>query len=151
MGSDVVVYRRRWPLAVVGILAWLLLALSLPAHGEEADRARYEGERVLDVLARLQAEGVRIIMSSALVPATLRVKREPRARTPREIAREILAQHGLALQKGPGAVWVVVKAPPKPAATPRRPARRGTRASSPASVVSPTHPTILACGMRAMV
>lgn len=132
MSSDVVVHRRRWPLAVVGILAWILLVLSRPAHGEAADRARYKGQRVLDVLAQLQAEGVRIIMSSALVPSTLVVKREPRARTPREIASEILAQHGLALQKGPRAVWVVVKAPPKSVATPTRPARRGTRAATPA-------------------
>jgi len=76
----------------------------------EARPSRYEGRRVADVLAQLQADGVRIIFTSSLVPSGLLVKVEPRTRLPRQLAAEILAPHGLALENGPGGIWLVVRA-----------------------------------------
>jgi hypothetical protein len=94
---------------VILVIAMPLGLVHLPV---EAQRAQYAGRPVADVLGELQAKGVVIIFSSKIVPATLLVKAEPRGRTPREIAVEILAPHGLALQEGPGRTLLVVRTPP---------------------------------------
>ena len=97
------------------------LAAAVPATAIGQDATRYAGRRVDDVLRQLQATGARIIFASNLVPPTLRVKAEPVARSPRDIAEEVLAPHGLTLKDGPGDTWIVVPRPtPAPAA--RRPA-----------------------------
>lgn len=95
-------------------LAILVTAVPLClAHVQaEAQPAPYAGRRVVDVLGELQAKGLVIIFSSSLVPDTLLVKSEPRAQIPRDIAVEILAPHGLALQEGPGRTLLVVRKPP---------------------------------------
>jgi len=65
---------------------------------------------VADVLRELQPD-LRIIFSSDLVPASLRVKEEPKGRDPRQIALQILSPHGLTLQQGPRGTLLVVASP----------------------------------------
>lgn len=110
----------------------VLICLAASTFGAGVAQAsfqhQYQGRRVEEVLRQLQAEGARIMFSSTLVPSELRVKAEPRGRTPREIAEEILAPHGLALTDGPGKTWLVVRAAtgrPQPAA--ETPATEQTR------------------------
>ena len=69
-----------------------------------AQESKYAGRPVADVLRELQTPELRIIFSSDLVPPALRVKNEPTSRNAREIAMQILAPHGLTLQKGPRAL-----------------------------------------------
>ena len=103
------------PRVIVLLMVYALLVQAAVA-AQPADR--YEGRPVADVLRQLQGRGAPIIFSTVLVTPDLRVKTEPRKdRTPREVAEEILAPHGLALSDGPGKTWVVVRAP-KPAAPP---------------------------------
>lgn len=94
-----------------------------------ADAPRYAGRPLAAVLSELRGGDLDFIYSSELLPPGLRVIEEPRAREPLLIAREILAQHGLALSAvrpglfavvaGPGAVapppGVTARAPPAPA------------------------------------
>jgi hypothetical protein len=93
-------------------LAGLLLLLSVTAAPPFADAqttGKLVGRPVAEVLRELQANGERIIFASALVPPELRVKTEPRATRPLEIAREVLEAHGLTLKDGPGNTWLVVR------------------------------------------
>ena len=97
----------------------LLLVLGALPAASSAQPARYAGRPLADVLRELQTHELRVIFSSELVPATLRVLAEPRGGDRRAIALELLAQHGLTLRKGPRGTELVVAAPrPKP--QPRR-------------------------------
>jgi len=70
------------------------------------------------VLDELRARGAPLVYSTNLVPPTLRVELEPHSTEPLQIAREILAQHGLAIEQSGGA-WLVVRgASAAPAGTP---------------------------------
>jgi hypothetical protein len=70
--------------------------------------ATLAGRPVQDALRELGASGVNFIYNTDLVPPGLTVTAEPVARTPVEIAREILAAHGLVLLAvGEGAFAVV--------------------------------------------
>lgn len=132
--------------------AWRLLAalvvvgpmLSMPAlaGGQPLQGPRYAGRAVADVLRELQKDGANIIFSSDLVPATLRVKAEPRARQPREVASEILAAHGLALQDGPRKTLLVVKMPAASRERSGTPAKTKPRAqpAPPPQLATPSAP-----------
>jgi hypothetical protein len=99
------------------------------------DTKKYAGRPVVEVLQELRAAGLRILFSSDLVPATLRVKSEPRDRNPRKIAEQILAPHGLTLEEGPRDTLLVVAAPK----TARPPTPSRTReAPRPRSELSPS-------------
>ena len=76
--------------------AFLFLFL-IHAAQPDADERRYAGRPVIDVLLDLREPGLDFIYSSELVPSTLRVAEEPRSRGSLQIAREILAAHGLSL------------------------------------------------------
>ena len=95
--------RRTGRLFALGVLV-VLLAAAVEGH----QRRAYTGRRVADVLRELQSEQLRIIFSSDLVPPTLVVKAEPKPASPREIARQILASHGLTLAPGPRGRLLVV-------------------------------------------
>ena len=60
----------------------------------------------------LQGLGLRIVFTSTIVTPELRVRTEPRGTTPRQHLDELLAQHGLAAQDGPGGTIQVVRAEP---------------------------------------
>lgn len=83
----------------------LLLALVLAG----AAHVGYEGRPLADVLRSLQGQGLTLVFTSQLVRPEMKVVREPSAREPRRVLVEILAQHGLAVEEGPGGVLVVVE------------------------------------------
>jgi hypothetical protein len=119
----------------------LLLTFALPITAT-AQTGTYAGRLVADVLRELQSNDLRIIFSSDLVPPSLRVHAEPKGRNPRDVARQILAAHGLGLQKGPRGTWIVVARPGVPERQPptaRRPppARPEQPASEPAQSPAP--------------
>jgi len=72
----------------------LLLALAWPCM---AGAAPYAGRTVQEALRELGSGGINFIYNTEVVPPGLTVGREPGARTPVAIAREILAEHGLVL------------------------------------------------------
>ncbi len=120
----------------------ICLTASLPLAGgvEASEQNQYQGRRVDEVLRQLQTEGARILFSSTLVTPDLVVKSEPRGKTRREIAEQILRAHGLTLANGPGNTWLVVRATtirPRPQGTIREP---GVRA--PESPPDPSSATI---------
>lgn len=77
--------------------------------------AGLQGRRVSDVLDELRAEGLTFIYNTQIVPAGLLIEREPRAHQGVELAREILAAHGLALSRAAPGVYAVIvgTAPPE--------------------------------------
>src|SRR5688572_7672539 len=61
--------------------------------------AQLQGRSVGDVLKDLRAQGLIFIYNDQIVPASLRVEAEPNATRGLELAREILAAHGLSLSE----------------------------------------------------
>ena len=76
------------------------------AFGQETQA--YAGRPVHEVLDELRARGAPLVYSTSLVPPTLLVEREPESAEPLEVAREILAEHGLAIERSGGS-WLVVR------------------------------------------
>ena len=104
----------------MALTALLVVALAAVDAGASQEAGGYLGRPVAEVLQEVQASGARILFSSDLVPATLRVTVEPTSREPRELARQILAPHALTLAPGPRGTLLVVAVPktarpPKPA------------------------------------
>lgn len=89
-------------LAAVTCALWLANAVALAAG--------YAGRSVQDVLHELGQGGVEFIYNTELVPADLRVEAEPAPGTPLDIARQVLAAHGLALSAAGGNVYAIVPA-----------------------------------------
>lgn len=73
--------------------------------------AAYNGRRVDDVLDELRATGLTFIYNTQIVPADMRVLDEPTAREGLELAREVLAAHGLGLRQAAPGVYSVIKEP----------------------------------------
>jgi len=93
----------------------LLTALSTPAFGAPP----YAGRPVRAVLDELQRSGLNLIYNDSLVPGSLRVLREPKARNGPDLLNEILGPHGLATRKiGPDTLAIVAVSKPVDAATP---------------------------------
>jgi outer membrane cobalamin receptor len=91
-------------------LRLLLAAAALAAGLLDAQLARpLSGRTVVSVLEELRSAGVPLVYSSSLLPGTLTVSAEPTATAAVELAREILAPHGLTLEPQ-GATWLVVRA-----------------------------------------
>ena len=106
----------------------LLVALSaLPAIAQES--RPYQGRLLAEALQNLQARGLRIVFSSAIVGSDLRVFTEPRARSARQQLDELLAPHGLTVREGPGGTLQVVRS------TVAKPAPQETRGSLEGRVV----------------
>ncbi len=93
--------KRRWLPAC--LLAGILLC--------EPALADLQGQRVDNVLDELRAAGLTFIYSTQLLPADLRVREEPRARGGLDLAREVLAAHGLGVSQVAPGVYAVVLAP----------------------------------------
>ncbi len=96
----------------------LVLALVPQAAGAQ-ESGGFAGRPLAEVLADMQAEGLQIVFSSAVVTPTMVVEAEPRADDPRRFLDQILAPHGLTAEDGPGGTILIVVATP---VSERRPA-----------------------------
>jgi hypothetical protein len=94
------------------LLAAVALAAGV-AHGQIVRPLL--GQSVQAVIEQLRAAGTPFLYSTSLLPGTLTVSVEPTATEPLELAREILAPHGLTL-RAEGGTWLVVRADPPPSA-----------------------------------
>jgi outer membrane receptor protein involved in Fe transport len=98
-------------------VGWLLICtlLATPAWAED-----FRGRKVSEVLDELRSAGLTFIYNTQIVPSDLRIETEPHARSGTELAREILAAHGLALSQVAPSVFAVVasQAAPEPDAAP---------------------------------
>ena len=117
--------------ATVLITAALLLGAPSSAFGQTEPKA-YLGRAVVDVLKELQTSTLKLIFSSELVPASLRVTKEPKGTDPQQIALQLLEPHGLTLREGPGGTFIVVKRRQAPAAAKPAPAERDPSEPAPA-------------------
>jgi TonB dependent receptor len=100
---------RRIALAVACVFAMLGMVCP-PASAQTATKSRLAGRPLIEVLREMQTQGLRLIFSSDLVSANLRVTAEPHSRTPRAILAELLAPHGLTLRDGPRNTLLIVRA-----------------------------------------
>ncbi|HVY82480.1 MAG TPA: TonB-dependent receptor [Steroidobacteraceae bacterium] len=114
----------------VVLLAAVALLLAGAAYGAGPPQVR-KGEPLAAALAALREAGLGIIFSTALIGPELRVEVEPGAGTPEEIARRLLAPHGLRLEAIRPGIFSVVRDVP---------AENGQAAST-ASAARDTHPT----------
>jgi outer membrane receptor protein involved in Fe transport len=87
---------------------WLLAGLSICGVA----LADFRGRPVSEILDELRPQGVTFIYNTQIVPAELRVDTEPRARRGVELAREVLAAHGLELSQAAPGVYAVVATRP---------------------------------------
>lgn len=93
------------------IVIGVLLAL-IPIAGGTAESPPLAGRPLSEVLAQLQANGLHIVFSSAVVTPAMVVEIEPEGDQPRAILDQILAPHGLVAEDGPGGTILIVVAPP---------------------------------------
>lgn len=121
---------RTGALALIGAAALVVCTVAQEAPAKK-------GQRLTDALAALQAEGLRIIFSTATVPPNLLVRDSPRAATPREQLDELLEPHGLGVREGPGRTLQVVRLT-REREPPRRPAA-GSLATEQDAAVSPRY------------
>ncbi len=109
---------RRSTLAIVLVLA----LASLVADAQDSDR--FAGRPLAEVLADLQAEGLQIVFSSAVVTPTMVVEEEPHGDDPRSILDQVLRAHGLRAEDGPGGT-ILILVVPSVSATPTTGSIRG--------------------------
>jgi hypothetical protein len=96
--------------AAIAILL-LIGGCAMPLAAQESrDAPVYAGRPLVDVLQDLNRRGLRIVFSTSLVPATLRVSVEP-VGSPREILDQVLRPHGLYARPGAQGVLIVARAP----------------------------------------
>src|ERR671918_892641 len=116
------------------ILLLLVGGFAIPLTAQEGgDAPLYAGRPLVEVLQDLNRRGLRIVFSTSLVPASLRVSAEPTG-TPREILDQVLRPHGLYARPGAQGVLIVARAPRRRAdAAPARaaPAPDGTDQPAP--------------------
>jgi hypothetical protein len=119
--------------AIVTLLLVSGCAMSLVAQ-EGRDPPLYAGQPLVNVLQDLNHRGLRIVFSTSLVPASLRVSSEPSG-TPRDILDQVLRPHGLYARQGPQGVLIVARAPARRVvaapATPPRTAQPSTDSDQP--------------------
>ena len=117
------------------VVAMVLVAAALlgtpSASFGQAEPKAYVGRAVVDVLKELQTSTLKLIFSSELVPASLRVTKEPKGTDPQQIALQLLEPHGLTLREGPGGTFIVVKRRQAPAAAKPAPAESGPSEPAP--------------------
>jgi outer membrane receptor protein involved in Fe transport len=89
----------------------VVLALALPTASAQ-DRGPFAGHTLADVLAQLQAEGLQIVFSTAVVQSSMVVQREPRGDDPRDLLDQLLEPHGLRAEDGPGGTILILIATP---------------------------------------
>jgi hypothetical protein len=77
--------------------------LTTPASAQDL-----RGRRVSEVLDELRSAGLTFIYNTQIVPSNLRIEAEPHERSGVELAREILAAHGLGLSQVAPGVFAVI-------------------------------------------
>jgi TonB-dependent receptor-like protein len=87
------------------LVGWLLICTLLATPAWAAD---FRGRKVSEVLDELRSAGLTFIYNTQIVPSDLRIETEPRARSGTELAREILAEHRLALSPVAPSVFAVI-------------------------------------------
>jgi hypothetical protein len=92
------------------LLGAILLALLGSAGAAEPGTGSVVGRPVIEVLEELRGPGLEFIYSSELLPRSYLVTAEPGSRNRLLIAREILAEHGLALSVVRPGLYAVVPA-----------------------------------------
>src|SRR5262245_25691764 len=103
----------------------LCIALAV-ATSVTAASDQFVGRPLVDVIEELRKGGLRLIYNTQLVPAELRVTREPAAADPVQMLQAMLEPHGLGLSRVGEDVYAVVALPkrdeaPPPAATAESP------------------------------
>jgi hypothetical protein len=93
------------------IVAAILFLSGHAAGGQEPRAVQLEGLRLGDALADLQRRGLKIIYSSEVVRPAMRVRTVPHVMSLRRLLDELVAEHGLITQDGPGGTVLVVKNP----------------------------------------
>ncbi len=88
------------------LLAAGIIALGGPPVALSDDEP-LKGRPVLEVLDELRAGGLALVYSTNLVTPELEILEEPAGAGPAEVARAILAPHGLALEEAGGSLVVV--------------------------------------------
>ncbi len=93
--------------------ALLICSVAAYAAGEppaipETDSVK-KGEPLATALEQLRRQGLNLIFSSALIGTDLRVDVDPGSGTPKEVARRILAPHGLTLEPIRPGLFAVVR------------------------------------------
>ena len=88
----------------------VILAIAPIAAGDQRDT--FAGRTLAEALAGLQARGLQIVFSTAVVTPEMVVEKEPRGEEPREILVQLLEPHGLRAEDGPGGTILVLVAPP---------------------------------------
>lgn len=95
----------------IAIVLLLVGSCALPlAAQQNRDAPVYAGRPLVDVLQDLNRRGLRIVFSTSLVPATLRVSSEPSG-TPLDILDQVLRPHGLYARPGVQGLLIVTRAP----------------------------------------
>jgi Ca-activated chloride channel homolog len=98
----------------VTLLLALVVAAALVAPASPQSTRRYLGLPLTEALERLQEQGLRIIYSSDLVHAEMKVAKEPSGSWLHDVLAQLLEPHGLAVRVGPGGNLLVVRAGPPP-------------------------------------
>lgn len=89
----------------------IVCACAVPLAGQDGGDARpYAGRSLVDVLQDLNRRGLRIVFSTSLVTAALRVSTEPSG-TPRDVLDQVLKPHRLYARPGAQGVLIVARAP----------------------------------------
>jgi hypothetical protein len=88
----------------------VLTSLPVPVRAE-----LQTGQLLRDALIDLNEQGAALLFSSELVRSDMRVVQAPVSADLLEMARELLAPHGLALEPGPGGRWLVTRSMQEPA------------------------------------
>jgi TonB dependent receptor/TonB-dependent Receptor Plug Domain len=88
-----------------------LIAIALLFAAALAQAApRYAGRPLLDALRDLEARGLRLVYTDAVVTPDLMVKNEPQATEPRRVLDELLREHSLRAKRGPRGTLLIVRA-----------------------------------------
>lgn len=86
-----------------------ILAIALSSCATTLHAASFANRRISDVLSELRSAGFVFIYSTSTIPSDLRVLAEPAATSGLDLAREILAPHGLDLAEAAPKVYSVVR------------------------------------------
>jgi outer membrane receptor protein involved in Fe transport len=89
---------------MLAILVWV-------GATDAAEPARFVGRPLADVIEELRRDGLRLVYNTQLVPASLRVTREPEAGEPIKMLGEMLEPLGLGLSRVGENVYAVVALP----------------------------------------
>jgi hypothetical protein len=107
MRQTAAVFARRDTLhdrAMVVVMAIVLFSISSVTFADPRS-----GQSLRDALIELNDQGAGLLFSSELVTTEMRVTQTPQSAAPLQMAREILAPHGLVLEPALGERWLVTR------------------------------------------